>query len=87
MEELQSNIIITNTKTTAYREETEIRFDINGIYEIPFTTSAKFNHSLINYRKDSANRKKTIELEINFESLVSEIFISPYCSSWQKNIL
>lgn len=85
-EELQSNDIAINTKSTAYIEESEIRFSINGVSEIsePFEAPEIYFRKLQEYRNLGKNRKKVISLKVNLEILINELMISPYSADWQK---
>lgn len=83
-DEIQNNTIIINTKSTAYREETEIRFSINALNDIKSNSSIEHFKKTEEFRMNPGLRKNTIDFKINFESFISEIFISPYCSKWQR---
>lgn len=86
---MQSNTIIINTKSTAYIEEFEIRFDINGIDKI-ITSLDDLNknyETTMKYLEGFENREKVISLTVDLGSLVSELMISPYSSKWQKKKL
>ncbi|MFI2743376.1 hypothetical protein ACG2LH_11600 [Zhouia sp. PK063] len=88
-EELQSLNIAINTKNPAYLEESEVRFHIfcddNHLPDRPEFEGIK-NIVERKLTKRSENGK-TLKFDINLNSLVSNIMISPYCSSWQrKNI-
>ena len=80
IEELQSNIIVLNTKSTAYIEETEVRFTINGVYDIPYKTPEKYSEDLIQYYNSVKTRPKVIEVKIDTHKLINELLISPFCS-------
>ncbi|WP_169817497.1 hypothetical protein [Algoriphagus vanfongensis] len=74
-EEIQSNIIVTNTKNTAYKEESEIRFYVT-------------HKDLINYDKLVINdnpKDKVISFEVDLSHLIQELMISPYCAKWQRD--
>lgn len=88
-EELQNNITIINTKSTAYIEESEVRFYISGFNTIDTSLDdpKKYHEDLLKYINGSENREKVISLKINLDSLVSELMISPYSSKWQKDNL
>jgi hypothetical protein len=85
-EELQSLNIAINTKNPAYLEESEVRFhvfcDDNQLPDRPeFEEIKKVVKRQLKKRSENG---KTLKFDINLELLVSNIMISPYCSSWQR---
>lgn len=80
-EELQLNTILLNTKARAYASEAEIRFCINeNLIKIPEGDISSENPP---QPIDKEVLPKVIALELNLESLVNELWISPYCENWQ----
>ncbi len=74
-EEIQSSIIVTNTKNSAYKDESEIRFYVT-------------HNELINYNSiviDNSPRDKTISFDVELPNLIQELMISPYCAKWQRD--
>lgn len=82
-EEIQSNITAVNTKNPAYVDENEIRFTINSLNElsIPHDPIEKVLEKLsLQYKLGNVLSRK-----VDLFRLVSELIISPYSSSWQKD--
>lgn len=85
-EELQSLNVAINTKNPAYFEESEVRFHIfcddNRLPDRPeFVEMKKIDDRKIKKRSENG---KTVKFNINLDSLISNIMISPFCSDWQK---
>lgn len=84
-EELQINTTVINTKSSAYLEESELRFTVNGLNTIPKVEPNEISKALRMYH--SSEKPKTLKFEVDLEKLINEIFVSPFCSGWQrKNI-
>jgi len=80
-EELQNNSTLLNTKAPAYSSEEEIRFCINeDLLKLPEGNLSSKNPPI---EIDPNALPKVISLGLNLESLVKEIWISPYCEDWQ----
>lgn len=82
-EELQINTTIINTKSSAYLEESELRFTVSGLKTIPIVPPYQFGKAVRDYQ--NSEKPKTLEFEVDLNKLVREIFISPFCDSWQRD--
>jgi hypothetical protein len=80
-EELQINTTLINTKALAYSSEAEIRFSINEqLINIPEGDISSKNPPIA---INPETLPKVIPLGLNLESLVNELWVSPYCEDWQ----
>ncbi|MDX5337430.1 MAG: hypothetical protein LPK25_00270 [Cyclobacteriaceae bacterium] len=84
-EELQINTTIINTKSSAYFEESELRFTVSGLETIPLVDPNEFDKVFNQYK--NSEKPKTLDFDVDLEILINEIMISPFCSNWQgRNI-
>ncbi|UTW01763.1 hypothetical protein KDX31_10270 [Amphritea atlantica] len=80
-EELQINTTLLNAKARAYSSEDEIRFCVSeDLIKLP---EGEFSSENPPVTIDPETLPKVIPLELNLESLVNELWISPYCEDWQ----
>lgn len=89
-EELQNPDVAIFTKNTAYKDESEIRFRVSNFEsffeEKDFEDSNIMNEKFLRYNNiiKTEKSKDVLEFNVNLETLIEEIKISPYCSKWQE---
>jgi hypothetical protein len=80
-EELQVNTTLLNVKAPAYASESEIRFTINkNLIEIPDGELSELNPPR---QVPIESLPKVIALKVDLAKLIDEVWVSPYCQSWQ----
>lgn len=84
-EELQSNIILLNSKALAYSAESEVRFSTNeSLIQLPEGELSGTNPPI---QIDIDTLPKVISFEADLESMINEVWLSPYCQEWQLEML
>lgn len=84
-EELQVNTTLLNSKAPAYSSEAEIRFCVNeSIIHYPEGQLSSKNPPV---QIDPNSLPKVLSYNLNLDSLVNEIWLSPYCQDWQIDML
>lgn len=80
-EELQVNTTLLNVKAPAYASESEIRFTINkNLIEKPSGELSELNPPR---QVPIESLPKVISLKVDLVKLIDEVWLSPYCQSWQ----
>jgi hypothetical protein len=84
-EELQSNIKLLNSKALAYSSESEVRFSVSEpLIHLPEGGISATNPPV---RVDPEVLPKVISFNLDLQSIINEIWISPYCQEWQLEML
>jgi hypothetical protein len=84
-EELQSNTKLLNLKALAYSSESEIRFSVNeSLIHLPKGELSATNPPV---QINPENLPKVISFDLDLESTINEVWISPYCQKWQLDML
>lgn len=91
-EEIQSNIITINTKSVAYKDESEVRFNVQYLgegFEKPLPTDPleldRVSRQLVADYNSPSVLPKIRSFKVDLDNLIEKIYISPYCQGWQKD--
>ena len=84
-EELQNNIKLLNSKALAYSSESEIRFSVNeSLMHLPEGELSETNPPVLIAPN---SLPKVISFNSDLQSMINEVWISPYCQEWQLDML
>lgn len=84
-EELQINTTLLNAKAPAYSSEAEIRFCVSeSLISLPQGELSPHNPPV---EIDPNTFPPVLSFNLNLDAVVDEIWLSPYCQSWQIDTL
>ncbi|TYK64200.1 hypothetical protein [Colwellia echini] len=84
-EELQSHIKLLNSKALAYSSESEVRFSVNE--SLMYLPEGELSATNPPVKIDPNSLPKIISFNSNLQSMINEVWISPYCQEWQLEML